>query len=124
MYIFDLDWTLAETRENRKLPPEKVIEKTKIIYLDLNYKKDCIVVSGRDEKQRLKIYEFLGLQWLFPRLILNDLPFPKPPNHEYKRIVFQRLLDEWSTIDGVFDDNPAVGDVCRDLSIPFYLVQP
>jgi hydroxymethylpyrimidine pyrophosphatase-like HAD family hydrolase len=62
MYIFDLDGTLAKTRENRKLSPEEVIEKTKIIYLDLNYKKDCIVVSGRDEKQRRKIYEFLGLQ--------------------------------------------------------------
>lgn len=123
MYIFDLDGTLAETRENRKLPPEKVIEKTKRIYLDLNYKKDCIVVSGRDEKQRLSIYEFLWLQGIFPRLILNELPFPKPQNHEYKRIVFQKLLDEWQTIDGVFDDNPAVGDVCRDLGIPFYLVQ-
>lgn len=94
MYIFDLDGTLTETRENRKLPPEKLIMSTTILYENLSNKNDCIVVSGRDEKQRDIVIEFLDESSIYGRLILNDLPFPKPENHEYKRIVFQRLLDE------------------------------
>ena len=125
MYIFDLDGTLAETRENRKLPPDKLIRDTFNIYFKKYVEKNKIyIVSGRSEKQRHSVIKFLYRNNIYNhRLILNDLPFPKPPNHEYKRIIFQRLLDEWQTIDGVFDDNPAVGDVCKDLSIPFYLVQ-
>lgn len=128
-YIFDLDGTLAETRaetrENRKLLPEKPIMSTVVLYENLAERNECIVVSGRDEKQRKWIEEFL-LSCLSEkdRVILNDLPFPKPANHEYKRIVFQKLLDEGETIDWVFDDNILVSSVCHELKIPFFLVQP
>lgn len=124
MYIFDLDGTLAETRENRSLPPQKIIKANFKLFQEICVNNKVVIVSGRDEKQREMIEEFFvsnGDKWI-PSIILNDLPYPKPPNHEYKRIVFKRLLDEWRTIDGVFDDNPMVANVCRDLGIPFYLV--
>lgn len=60
MYIFDLDGTIAETRENRKLPPIAPIIANVILYKELAVKNDCIVVSGRDDKQSPMVLDFMN----------------------------------------------------------------
>ncbi len=127
LYVFDLDWTLIksnpeETKYIHSVDDEPIIPTVHLFNQLCASNTDVAVLTGRKSKD----WSDVTIDWMNKytyskekyRIILQ--PEPTQKNHIFKEQVLRKLLEEY-TIIGMFDDNPAMVDVCKRLGIRLYL---
>lgn len=123
--IFDLDGTLCELKkypdENRHTGNEEpifdMLEEIEKEWLMFDI--DIYILTWRKEK-----YRDITLEWLEKHNIQYDYLIMQVwrtarKNHVFKEEKLKEIM-KLKDIRMVYDDNPAVGEVCERLWIPFY----
>lgn len=121
IYIFDLDWTLCELWES--INPynhdweEVTIPWMSVIYESLEEHRHWIILTWRKRKEYWEItekwLEYNEIQYL--DLIMQEWNTAKP-NHIFKREKLIELKEKYDII-AMFDDNPDLIPVCKELWI-------
>ena len=123
--IFDLDGTLCELKpeshKNKHTGQEKSIPYMYNIYLGFEWYR-LIVLTGRKEK-----YREITKQWLYDNdyhidEIIMQKKSTADKNDIFKRKILSKLQDQYDIVC-MFDDNPNMSDVCKELGINFLLTQ-
>lgn len=126
--VFDLDWTLCQSYPNRpySYSSEEIVNFA--IYDELMKEwyqlwVDIIILTWRKHNEHYKS----TVDWLDN----NEIPYDHlimckdwqpEENHIFKKRVLRVLSQMYEQICMVYDDNPAVWEVCKKLWIPFYPV--
>lgn len=131
MYIFDLDWTLANldhrlhyinTEWQKKdwssfldaCDKDSVIENVSRIWHSLSSPTICkVIVSGRSNRCAFKTEEWLSKNWFDYDFILMRDSRDKNDDTEVKRTLYNMCL-KWNKISWVFDDRRRVIDMWQE----------
>lgn len=117
--IFDLDWTLCvlkpDEERNNHTGDEKPIQAMYWAYM-WYWGNHLILLTGRKEKYRAITEKWLhDNDYHFDEIILQSKS-TADKNHIFKREELQKIQEDYDII-ACIDDNPAMIEVCRDLSI-------